>query len=1001
MTAQLKDSMDQMNEEITNSVMTVVSQVAPGTPVRSAESKTGSEYVEKGPEKADKVLENDSVDSLHARIGEMEKQISELSASESKLLQELTTTQSIYANKETILSDRVKELELLQSTVEEQLACTDNEAKKEISELRNQLLDSRELRSKIENLERNLDGKLAVISILEGTNAKLESELQTSRDVKDTADADNNRKLSHLEEEKVALQEQLSLSNEKLEKVLAEQEKDKSLHERLATSEAAYEGTILDLQNELSTLRDTASAASDESTKLRGELSSIENNFRTISAESEQMKEKLNVADLSAEKLRDEVSSLRRDKDELLQKYEASHMGPKEKEALENSLLDRELLLKAETARVEELKIQNEELGNNLSSIQSMNLELKNTISELQEQLSVVQSAAESSVVLQMSVEDVTASLEAEKAKSVALEAKIVEIEGLLASEQRDSKLRIEELTAEVISLQHRSDANLHLETTLSEVRKELENETIHGAEMKNRLEALRKELEQSRDDINTAELREKNLRREMKQTEKAVEARIVSLADEAAALKNENIRLDEELTRRVVDDASMRDANRLLEESNSRLSEEVIWMTKKMEDQAERMQKDREEQAGRSEDVINSIRIELDDSRTGESRAQEIIAAQKESLQSLNDKVDKFEKETAMLRRQLKDLEDSAQDAHSLRLELETAKDKLSKIEEKKKREFENLKKQNELISRLHREKETAEREREKALAELSSTRTESEAEEEVFRKAIAEKDNIIAELEDKYSFILENAQSEAGIDGSAGDINAGCPLCDELKIDIARVKFEMEEAKAECDQLRSSSQLLEQDRDSKAIEIQKMVTARAEWIDKLSQAEKELIRLRMCEKGLISKTEEVQLLEQELTKSRALVKEKEIAAVEKENQIFAFKDEIRELKYKDKKDVVISSSEVVFFRCLFLVYLIFSVLQSLTPSRSIDNIEKGLSQLGATSRNSAKKNSVQPAGDDISTLDLVNGIEKSKDELEGVSPWVLALWAWIRYCQ
>ena len=91
---------------------------------------------------------------------------------------------------------------------------------------------------------------------------------------------------------------------------------------------------------------------------------------------------------------------------------------------------------------------------------------------------------------------------------------------------------------------------------------------------------------------------------------------------------------------------------------------------------------------------------------------------------------------------------------------------------------------------------------------------------------------------------------------------------------------------------------------------EVNEMVEARADWIVKLSAAEKELIRLRMCEKSLASKSEEAHYFEQELTKLRALGKEKDLLLSEKDAELFAIKDEVRELRYREQKHLAAVSN-------------------------------------------------------------------------------------------
>lgn len=96
----------------------------------------------------------------------------------------------------------------------------------------------------------------------------------------------------------------------------------------------------------------------------------------------------------------------------------------------------------------------------------------------------------------------------------------------------------------------------------------------------------------------------------------------------------------------------------------------------------------------------------------------------------------------------------------------------------------------------------------------------------------------------------------------------------------------------------------MLEAEKQEIKKEIEEMIEARADWIVKLSAAEKELTRLRMCEKSLASKAEETQYLDQELTKLRALGKEKDLLIAEKENALFSVKDELRTLQYQAQKE-------------------------------------------------------------------------------------------------
>lgn len=71
--------------------------------------------------------------------------------------------------------------------------------------------------------------------------------------------------------------------------------------------------------------------------------------------------------------------------------------------------------------------------------------------------------------------------------------------------------------------------------------------------------------------------------------------------------------------------------------------------------------------------------------------------------------------------------------------------------------------------------------------------------------------------------------------------------------------------------------------------------------------------------------------------------------------------------------------------------------MLQELPPSTpiavsTVDDVESGL---GASTRNSAKKTALTSSG--LALLDRAED-EKGKDEFDGVSQWVLALWTWLR---
>lgn len=103
---------------------------------------------------------------------------------------------------------------------------------------------------------------------------------------------------------------------------------------------------------------------------------------------------------------------------------------------------------------------------------------------------------------------------------------------------------------------------------------------------------------------------------------------------------------------------------------------------------------------------------------------------------------------------------------------------------------------------------------------------------------------------------------------------------------------------------------------------EVTEMIEARADWIAKLSAAEKELSRLRMCEKGLESKVEEVQYFEQEVTKLRAIGKEKDLLVADKERELLAVQDELRELQYREKKQLA-----EVFLYFKWLLFFVFIV--------------------------------------------------------------------------
>ena len=63
--------------------------------------------------------------------------------------------------------------------------------------------------------------------------------------------------------------------------------------------------------------------------------------------------------------------------------------------------------------------------------------------------------------------------------------------------------------------------------------------------------------------------------------------------------------------------------------------------------------------------------------------------------------------------------------------------------------------------------------------------------------------------------------------------------------------------------------------------------------------------------------------------------------------------------------------------------------------PMSAPEDIESGVGSLGASARTSAKK---QPAATSDAVALSGAGDEKGKDELDGVSPWVLALWNWLR---
>lgn len=835
MTSQFKESMEQMNEEMTNSVLTAASilqgqqasRSRQGSPAKASAVSIASDAKQQSGE-AEQVELTDSVLKLQSELVSSEEARNALQA-------EFVTIQGRSIDIESALAAKSREVEDLRVQAEANIA----ELIQQLSDATSQH-DAAEARAKgfeeqLAAIERDLDGKLAVISILEGVQKAREEELQTLR-------KGAGEHCSSLQE----LQQQLQVRAGEVETLLREKE---------------------ELQNEVTqrTQEIEESLCNDNSKYLEvaEQLAMTKRDYENAQAELETLKEALVGGSSSAEVLQQELDSVRAD------------------------LHSSQELVERQIQELDQTKQQLDEFLSRASDLKGRITAIEAEKTDLAAQLAAAESASSKQLhEAEQKIADLVeriSFLEASEDGASAMLEKLTSERDLFQVETQTLANRLQLITAELTG-------------QINAERERADGEGIKAAKASEDLRQLHQSTSQSAAMIG---------------------AKCTALEDEVLQLKAECVRLDGELTNRVVDDASMRDANRNLETRANALSEELAEVQRKL--------KAAEDEGVRA---LEALRGDLEDARSRTNQAQEIVTGQKEALARLQEEAGGRAAELEALKRQLQTSEANAQGLPMLTQELSAAKAKLSKIEEKKKREFENLKRQNELIARLQRDKDVGDRAHEADVAALTERLDELKAEKDEVAGVLAERVEALHDLEDKYNMLMESESEKSHVEQTFPapvdvDSSGPCSRCGELEAALERARVDSGLA---LEMLHTQLAQAEDGKKTACDAMDELASTRADWIQKLSAAEKELIKLRMCEKGLASKTEEVQFLEQEVTKVRALVKERDAVLAERETAVLALQEQVQGLRYKMQKELISSASTVRYLKIFYNIFMMSS---------------------------------------------------------------------------
>ena len=272
---------------------------------------------------------------------------------------------------------------------------------------------------------------------------------------------------------------------------------------------------------------------------------------------------------------------------------------------------------------------------------------------------------------------------------------------------------------------------------------------------------------------------------------DRMIEQLQLSVVDIETQSKLKINQLEDDLTSRVVEDASIRERyHQLSSKCDELVRQSGIYV--KERDEARTAAQDSEHLFHIE---IDKLRIELQQSRQHVETIHEELIFLKESLSAsqseLNLMTQRFQAAEADLKNAQNKISKSEQTEFSvleLTEQLSAANNKLSKIDEKKKRDLENLKKQNELISKIQREKEDSERGLQQVLQELRSELSLCKTENQKHVAAYAELETIM-ELKNLELARLLNANANISILSTETVVDSLCEKCGRLQSDLDAV--------------------------------------------------------------------------------------------------------------------------------------------------------------------------------------------------------------------
>lgn len=438
-------------------------------------------------------------------------------------------------------------------------------------------------------------------------------------------------------------------------------------------------------------------------------------------------------------------------------------LGEKDAElrALQEKLSNLDNGLAAERAKLEEdyreqisaLNMRNEELTARiffLETLASEAAEKSALVGDLQKEVKALQESAADAEMrqcdLELSINQKTHEIRELESAKIAIEAHLSQAQAKYDEDvqSRDNELvRLNELLSKnvdsVQALEMERDRSQQLAQKIDELQKQVatlqselqsskddchlitqkhesEHSKMHGklAEAVEMIERLKEVNESQKFDMSAKAKHVADLEAQISKTQRALDESNAKLGS-----------LQDEIAHRVLAESALREKGDIMQS-------QIASMTRERDEYKSAKETAESRSVQLAENLAN-LQLVADD-------AASKCASAEERLESITRELEKKNTQVNQLSKKLNDTQLFASSVDDLKAELDRANEKLSKLDDKKKKDLENLRKQNELIAKVNRDKDELERSLSRTISDLTTQLDDSNSSKATLEIALKE---------------------------------------------------------------------------------------------------------------------------------------------------------------------------------------------------------------------------------------------------------------------